>query len=133
MDTKQLTELVINGISIAGGLGIAAIAVLVSVPAAMKEKMLKLDIKNRERMAMLDRGVNPEIVFKQNKGVGQDPLLWSLLLAGLGLGVLLGFLLSRVTGWDRNVLTNGLAILCGGIGLIIYSIFRKRPENKIPA
>jgi hypothetical protein len=128
METQQLTGLVISGIAVAGGLVIGAIAVAVSVPAAMKEKMLKLEIKNKERMAMLEKGVDPEIIFKADKGVGQDPLLWGLLLAGMGLGVLLGYVLHLITGWDRGVLTNALGILCAGLGLVVYSVFRRETE-----
>jgi hypothetical protein len=129
METNQMAGLIISGIAVAGGLGIGAIAILVSVPAAMKEKVLKLEIKHKEKMAMLEKGVDPEIVFKENRGVGQDPMLWGLLLAGMGLGILLGFLLSLITGWDRSVLTNALGVLGSGSGLIAYS-FKYKMKNE---
>ena len=129
MDTEKLIGLIIATVSVAGGLAIGAIAIMTAVPAAMKEKMAKLEFKNKERMAMLEKGVDPTFIFKEPKGAGNDPLLWGLLLAFMGLGILLGYLLAMATGWDRNVLTNALGILFGGVGLVVYSIFRKPPVD----
>ncbi|WP_188933190.1 DUF6249 domain-containing protein [Puia dinghuensis] len=125
MQTEQLIGLVIGGVAVVGGLAIGGIAIAVSVPWAMKEKLAKLDIRNKERMAMLEKGVDPTIIFKESKGVGQDPMLWGLLLAGMGLGIFLGYMLYLITKWDRIVLTNSLGVLFSGIGLIIFSLYHK--------
>ncbi|SRR5258708_989250 len=130
METDKLISLIIGGIAVTGGLAIGAVSVMVSVPWAMKEKIAKMEIKNRERMAMLEKGIDPEIIFRESRGVGQDPLLWGLLLAGMGLGVLLGYIVHLLTGWDRMVLTNGMAILFGGVGLIVFSFFRRQTEDR---
>lgn len=130
MSTDQTVGLIIGGIAVTGGLAIGAIAIIISVPWAMKEKLAKIDVKNKERMAMLEKGVDPKFIFREPKGVGQDPMLWGLLLAFMGLGIFLGYLLSRMLDWDRAVLTNALGILFGGVGLVIYSVFRKRPIDQ---
>jgi hypothetical protein len=130
MQTDQLIGLIIGGIAVTGGLAIGAIAIVVSVPQTMKEKLAKLETKSKERLAMLEKGIDPAIIFKEQRSVGQDPMLWGLLLAGMGLGILVGYLLSLLLGWDRSVLTNALGILLGGVGLILHSTFRKRSPDQ---
>jgi hypothetical protein len=126
-------DMVIGAIAVAGGLAIAAISIVVSVPWAMKEKLAKLEARNRERMALIEKGIDPDQLLKEKRGMGQDPLFWGLLLAGLGLGVLLGYILSMVTQWDSMILPNAMGALLGGLGLIIYAWNRKRMDDQRPS
>jgi hypothetical protein len=132
MDADKLTGLVISSIATLGGMTIAAISIIISVPLGMKEKLAKLEAKTKERLAMLEKGIDPMLLLKEPKRAGNDPLLWGLLLTGMGLGILLGYFLYLVTRWDRVVLTNSLAILFGGIGLIIYRLFFTKPDDQRP-
>jgi hypothetical protein len=129
MDTDKWIGLVLGGAAMIGGMAIAAIAIVVSVPAATKEKLAKLEAATRERLAMIEKGINPETIFKARRTPGQDPLLWGLLLAGMGLGIIIGYVLHLLTGGNREVLVNGLAILFGGIGLVQYRMLNKKLED----
>jgi hypothetical protein len=133
MEADKLLSLVIGGIAVAGGLAVGAISIIVSVPWSMKEKLAKLEARTKERLALIEKGFSPEQVFKEPKGAGQDPLLWGLLLAGMGFGIFLGYILYLITGWDRVALINSMAILFGGGGLIVYRLFFKRPDDQHPA
>ena len=126
-------DLVIAGIAVAGGMGIGAVAILVSVPWAMKEKMAKQDARTRERIALIEKGYDPEVIFKEKKRAGNDPLFWGFLLAGLGLGLFLGYLLSLMTGWNDKLLTNSMAIFLGGLGMIVYHFFSRKPGDQSQA
>jgi len=125
-------ELIIAGMGLVGGLAIGAISIAVSVPWAMKEKMAKLEARTRERLALIEKGIDPDKLFKEKRGAGHDPLFWGFLLTGLGLGVLMGYILAQVTGWDGRVLLNGMAALLGGLGMIIYPQYRKRSDDQRP-
>ena len=129
MPTQDLTGVIIAGVSILGGLTIGAIAVAVSVPWSMREKMAKQEAASRERLALIEKGYDPEQVFKNKKGAGNDPLLWGCLLAGLGLGVFLGYVLAKMNGWDEKALTNAVGIGLGGVGLVVYHLIRKKPND----
>ena len=127
MPTQDLTGPIIACVSILGGLTIGAIAISVSVPWAMREKIAKQEATSKERLALIEKGYDPEQLFKQTKGAGNDPLLWGCLLAGLGLGVLLGYILAKAEAWDEKAMTNAVGICLGGVGLIVYHLIRKRP------
>jgi hypothetical protein len=118
--------MIVGAIAVAGGLAIGAVSVYVSVKWSYREKLAKLDVRHKERMAMLEKGVDPEKVFKEEKSVGQDPLFWGLLLAGIGLGIFLGFALYLLTGWNNYVMINSMAIFVGGLALIAYHAYRKK-------
>jgi hypothetical protein len=124
-------DLIIGAIAVGGGLAIAAISIVVSVPWAMKEKLAKLEARTRERLALIEKGIDPDKLFKEKRGVGHDPLFWGFLLAGLGLGILLGYVLSMVTQWDSLMLPNAMGILLGGLGMIVYT-YRKRADDQRP-
>jgi hypothetical protein len=125
-------DMIIGGIAVAGGLAIGAISIVVSVPWAMKEKLAKLEARNRERMALIEKGIDPDQMLKEKRGVGHDPLFWGFLLTGLGLGILLGYVLSMVTQWNSLILPNAMGILLGGLGMIVYT-YRKTAEDQRPS
>ena len=122
--------MILAGIGITGGLAIGVISVAISVPWAMKEKMAKLEARTRERLALIEKGVDPDKIFKQRNGAGQDPLFWGLLLAGIGFGIFFGYAFSKFKGWDGGVLINAGAIFAGGLGMIFYHICRKRSKDQ---
>ena len=126
-------DLIIAGIGVTGGMAIAVISIAISIPWAMKEKMAKLEARTRERLALIEKGIDPDQIFKEKRSVGQDPLFWGFLLAGLGLGLLLGYILSMVAKWDSLIATNAMAILLGGLGMIIYPRYRKRADDQRPS
>lgn len=124
-------DLIIVGIAVAGGMAIAAIAVAVSVPWAMREKLARQEARSKERLALIEKGYEPERIFNDKKKAGNDPLFWGFLLAGLGLGLFLGYLISLATGWDDRVLTNSLGVFLGGVGMIVYHyVDRKKADQR---
>lgn len=130
MDSSNLSGLVMGITAVGGSLAVGAIAIIVSVPWAMKEKLAKLEAKSKERLALIEKGMDPDQHLEEKKSSGQDPLFWGLLLAGLGLGLFLGYLVALMTGLDKAILTNALSIFLGGVGMIIYPIYRKRSQDR---
>jgi hypothetical protein len=124
-------DLIIAGIGITGGMAIAVISIAISIPWAMKEKMAKLEARTRERLALIEKGIDPDKLTKERRGVGHDPLFWGFLLMGLGLGILLGYILSQVTQWNSMILPNAMGILLGGLAMIVYT-YRRRADDQRP-
>lgn len=130
MDPNAIGGLIIGGIATVGVMGLGAIAIAVSIPWSMKEKLARLEARSKERMALIEKGLDPEVFFKEKRKSGGDPLFWGLLLAGLGLGLLVGYLLALVTGWNVPLLTNAMAVFLGGIGMIIFNFYSKKEDGQ---
>lgn len=83
--------------------------------------------ENLERMAMIDKGLSPDL-FKKDKNTS-GPLRWSLLLIGFGVGLLLGYMLER-TFHMREVAYFSMILICGGAGLGLAYIIEEKKANK---
>ncbi|GAA4091990.1 DUF6249 domain-containing protein [Mucilaginibacter panaciglaebae] len=86
-------------------------------------------LRNRERMAMIERGMNPR-KNEENSGALSSILTWGLLLIGAGLGLFLAYILDSTLpfakGQDNTAIYFALIALFGGAGLYLaYHIQRK--------
>ena len=82
---------------------------------------------NLERMAIIEKGLSPEL-FK-NEGTISFSLRASLLLIGAGFGFLIGYALDRA--WDmEEVGYFSMLFICGGIGLGIAYIIEDRKQRE---
>ncbi|TWR30532.1 hypothetical protein FPZ43_06225 [Mucilaginibacter pallidiroseus] len=89
-------------------------------------------LRNRERMAMIERGMDPRS-YKAQPAPYQN-LKWGLLLIGAGLGLFLACVLDHTTfnstQDDNEAVYCALIALFGGIGLVIsYNIEKKELYN----
>jgi H+/Cl- antiporter ClcA len=90
-------------------------------------------IRNRERMAMIERGMDPRS-YKIQPAPYQN-LKWGLLLIGAGLGLFLAYLLDRTvfesTHNENEAIYFGLIAVFGGLGLVFsYRIEKKELYDK---
>lgn len=131
MDTEKTIGLIIAVISIIGGLGIGALAVYVSTMTATREKIAQIEARNKERLALIEKGMDITILDKKEyKKTNYGSLLWGLLIAGIGLGSLIGHIISNVTSMDHHLAIHCFALIFGGIGLVTYFIYKKRADSK---
>ncbi|WP_454804171.1 DUF6249 domain-containing protein [Mucilaginibacter phyllosphaerae] len=85
-------------------------------------------IRNRERMAMIERGMDPR-AYKAQPAPYQN-LKWGLLFIGAGLGLFLAYLLDYTvfakTQEENEAIYFGLIAIFGGLGLVLsYRIEKK--------
>jgi hypothetical protein len=81
--------------------------------------------QNTERMAMIEKGVSPEL-FASRQSNASATLRASLLLIGVGIGFLLGYFLDRNFDME-HVGYFAMLFIFGGIGLgLAYLIEEKR-------
>lgn len=72
--------------------------------------------ENMERMAMIEKGVDPSLFAKKQRGNNSGPLRASLLFIGAGLGLLIAYFLD----WHYNmqeVAYFSMLLIFGGLGL----------------
>jgi low temperature requirement protein LtrA len=89
-------------------------------------------LRNREKMAMIERGMDPGI--SKNKPAPSYVLTWGLLLIGAGLGLFVAFVLDhyafRSSDDDNVAVYFSLIAVFGGAGLFLAYIIEKKNEQK---
>jgi hypothetical protein len=90
-------------------------------------------LNNREKMAMIERGMDPR-AYKIQPAPYKN-LKWGLLLIGAGLGLFLAFVLDRTlfnnVGEDNPAIYFSLIAIFGGAGLVLsYRIEKKEILDK---
>jgi hypothetical protein len=85
--------------------------------------------ENEERMAMIDKGLDPSLFAKKQRSTS-GALRASLLLMGAGIGLLLGYFLDRMFDMEQIGYFSMLLIL-GGAGLgAAYIIEEKKIKSE---
>lgn len=86
--------------------------------------------ENIERMAIIDKGLDPKL-FKRDRNSDPSPVLrWSLLLIGAGLGLLVGYVLDEAFYMNEVAYFSMLMIFGGGGLMIAYMIEEKKGRSK---
>lgn len=92
-------------------------------------------LHKRERMAMIERGMDPRRYKSQS--APYETLKWGLLFIGSGLGLFIAFLLDNTvfkSTDDTSAIYFSLIAIFGGLGLFIsYLIEKKEIASKLPA
>jgi hypothetical protein len=93
-----------------------------------------LNIRKKERMALLDRGLDPKSFEKESTSFSS--LKYGLLFTGIGMGLLLANILVRTNAMEREAAYFSLVSLFGGIALIVdylleVSITKKRAKAEL--
>lgn len=96
---------------------------------------ISITSRHRERMAMIDKGMDLGAVKDMDKGYSS--LRNGLFLAGIGLGLLLGHLLARAMftlpggeASDNPLPYFMMVLLCGGAALITHHFIIRRKLNE---
>ncbi len=89
-----------------------------------------LTTRNRERMALIEKGADPEL-FKQKEEPksGYGNFKFGLFLIGVALGILAGYFLKEA-GMDDSAAYFSMIFLFGGIGLVISFLLQKKLADK---
>jgi len=89
-------------------------------------------LTKRERMAMIERGMDPRR-YKPQSAPFQN-LKWGLLLVGAGVGLFLAYILDRTvftkTMEDNEAIYFSLIAIFGGAGLFVSYLIEKKEGDK---
>ncbi|HZY82347.1 MAG TPA: DUF6249 domain-containing protein [Cyclobacteriaceae bacterium] len=82
--------------------------------------------ENLERMAIIDKGLSPDLFKKDKSERSTSPVLrWALLLIGAGCGLLIGFFFDEIFRMGEVAYFSMLMIF-GGIGLALAYVIEER-------
>lgn len=86
--------------------------------------------RNKERMAMIEKGTDPKLFRTQLSGNMFFTLKVGLLFIGVALGVLFGNLLANSAGMEEGPAYVSMIFLFGGIGLVVGYIFQSKKTEQ---
>ena len=86
--------------------------------------------RNRERMAMIEKGVSPKDFLTDRRPNSYGVLKWALLLIGLGFGLFIGSILEAYTSIPEEAGYFASALFFGGAGLFGAFLLAKKAEEK---
>ena len=84
--------------------------------------------ENLERMAIIEKGLSPDL-FRNNKKSASGTLRASLLLIGVGIGFLIGYWLDRTFDMEEVGYFSMLFIM-GGLGLGLAYVVEEKKANR---
>ncbi len=94
-------------------------------------------LKNKENMAMIQNGMDPGL--NRQQPYPYQTLKWGLFLMGLGIGLLLAYILDhtalnfandRYRGNDSEPIYFSLLAIFGGLGLFLSYLIEKKETNR---
>jgi len=87
--------------------------------------------RNRERMAMIEKGVDPKDFLNVNRtGSIYGILKWALLLVGVGFGLFIGSLLETYTQIAEEPAYFASSLFFGGLGLAVAFLITKKGNTQ---
>lgn len=84
--------------------------------------------RHKERMAMIQNGLGESLLNKKESPF-QDILMWGLLSTGVGIGLLVGYILMNFFFFRDDMILGIMSMLFGGLGLITYFFYKKRSKT----
>jgi hypothetical protein len=81
--------------------------------------------RHRERMALIDRGVDASILTDKNY-TSYPTLKFGMLFVGIALGILLGNMLDYYYDFTKGVAYLAMIFLLGGVSLILNFFIERR-------
>ena len=87
-----------------------------------------LTTRYRERMSMLEKGIDPSF-FASKQNTASNTLKLGMLSVGIALGILIGSLLYKNNLLDKTTANFAMIFLFGGLSLILNFIINRRLKN----
>ena len=84
--------------------------------------------RNRERMAMIERGADPSLFESKKKPSYGGVFKLGMLFLGVGLGIVMGYFLTT-SGMDEDAAYPAMIFLFGGLGLILSYLYQQKLDK----
>ena len=95
---------------------------------AMVFGIVYIGVRQKERMALIRTGGNASNLDTKGNVLGS--LKWGMIFIGIGLGIIVGKIISSSTAMEEEAAFFSMICLFGGIALMIYYIVANRFKEK---
>lgn len=82
--------------------------------------------RHKERMALIEKGADASIFRTVSKPF--NGLKWGMLTVGIGIGILLGHIISPFFKWDPQSAYFSMIFLFGGLSLVVYYFIERKQK-----
>ena len=86
--------------------------------------------RNRERMALIERGADPTLFEARKKVNNNGTMKVGLFFLGIGLGVVVAYLVSSGGGMDEGAAYPSMIFIFGGLALIVSHLWERKQEKE---
>ena len=90
---------------------------------------LSVTSRNRERMALIERGADPTLFEARKKSGTGGVLKMGLFLFGVGFGVVVAYFLAS-GGMDEGAAYPAMIFVFGGLALIVSYLWQRKQEKE---
>ena len=89
-----------------------------------------ISARNKERMALIEKGADASLFSTNTRSYSNVTLKFGMLAVGIGIGILLGALLTQYTTLEEPVAYFSMIFLFGGLGLIFNYLIEKKNHTE---
>lgn len=91
---------------------------------------LAITSRNRERMALIERGADPTLFESRKKASSGGIMKAGLFFFGIGFGVVVAYLLTSGVGMDEGAAYPAMIFIFGGLALIVSYLWQRKQEKE---
>lgn len=91
---------------------------------------LGITARNKERMALIERGADPSLFESVKKGTPHRLLKWGMFLFGIGLGIVVADILVKNDVMREDSAYFAMIFIFGGLALIGTHLYSRKEEQK---
>ena len=86
--------------------------------------------RNKERMALIERGADPRLFESVKRGNSNRVLKWGVFLVGIGLGIAVAYMLVKSDVMDEEAAYFSMIFIFGGLALVGTHLFLRKQEQQ---
>ena len=87
-----------------------------------------ISTRNKERMALIEKGADASLFATKKKNYLNLTLKFGMLAVGIGIGILMGSIISSYTMLDEGVAFPSMIFLFGGLFLVGNALIEKKDK-----
>jgi len=91
---------------------------------------LGITARNKERMALIERGADPSLFESVKKGNSSRILKWGMFLFGIGVGIVIAEMMVRSDMMSEDAAYPAMICVFGGLALIGVHVFQHKQEKQ---
>jgi len=86
--------------------------------------------RNRERMALIERGADPTLFESRKRASGGGVMKVGLFLFGIGLGIVVAYMFSSGGGMEEGAAYPAMIFIFGGLALIVSYLWQRKQDKE---